>query len=150
MSKVMRKNTWHKFHYVSYMFYYYLRLTEGVEVGDHMSRCCFFHFHSKAIRVLLSKGLTPNKEKTLRLISEKHANGQPPTAPETTLAPQQLPASFKFRETLRSSPKETACGPSGSRVEHLIEATEATLPVSLESTLQSLINHLIAEKRPQK
>ena len=104
--------------------------------------------YGKASRVLCSKGLAPNTEETKRLLTEKHPAQEPPVVPHSTSPALQLPSDFKLLDTLRSFPKGTACGPSGLRVEHLLEATEATLPVSFTTTLQHFINFLIAGHAP--
>jgi hypothetical protein len=104
--------------------------------------------YGKACRVLSSKGLAPYSEETRLLLEEKHPKQAVPTIPEVEVPSLQLPTNFNIRETLRSFPNGTACGPSGLRVEHLLEACEASLPVAFHTTLRHFINHLIAGKAP--
>ena len=39
-------------------------------------------------------------------------------------------------------PKDTSCGPSGLRVQHLLDASEASFPTSLLSALKAVVNRL--------
>ena len=47
---------------------------------------------------------------------------------------------------LRSFPKDTACGPSGLRIQHLIDAAEVHLPISICSSLRAVVNSLASGK----
>jgi hypothetical protein len=106
--------------------------------------------YGKACRVLTSKGLAPNTPETRALLEKKHPKHTPPTVPEFTVPPMQLPTDFNIREALRTFPNGTACGPTGLRVEHLLSACEATLPAAFQSTLRVFTNHLIAGKAPSE
>ena len=46
---------------------------------------------------------------------------------------------------LRSFPRDTACGPSGLHIQHLIDAAEVHLPISICSSLRAVINILASE-----
>jgi hypothetical protein len=105
--------------------------------------------YGKACRVLCSKGLAPNNQETHRLLTKKHPEQPPPIIPEMVVPAAQLPPSFDITEMLRSFPNGTACGPSGLRVEHLLEACQASLPVAVKTSIRHLINHLIAGRAPE-
>ena len=47
---------------------------------------------------------------------------------------------------LHSFPRDTACGPSGLRIQHLIDAVEGHLPISICSSLRAVINILASGK----
>ena len=66
----------------------------------------------------------------------------------TTAPAIHVPPDFNISTVLRSFPKATACGPSGLRVQHLIDALDATLPTSIDSLLRQVINLLITGKVP--
>ena len=47
---------------------------------------------------------------------------------------------------LHSFPKDTACGPSGLRIQHLIEAAEVPLQFPICAVLREVVNMLISGK----
>ena len=49
---------------------------------------------------------------------------------------------------LHSFPKDTACGPSGLRIQHLIEAAEVPLQFPIGAVLKNVANLLISGKVP--
>ena len=49
---------------------------------------------------------------------------------------------------LHSFPKDTACGPSGLRIQHLIEAAEVALQFPIGAVLRDVVNLLISGKVP--
>ena len=49
---------------------------------------------------------------------------------------------------LHSFPKDTACGPSGLRIQHLIEAAEVPLQFPICAVLRDVVNLLISGKVP--
>eukprot|EP00731_Ephydatia_muelleri_P016355 Em0009g779a len=80
---------------------------------------------SKACQTLSSSGLAPDNNTTWNLLVSKHPKGTPPTPPSAPLlAAPHLPPNFNIMAVLHSFPKDTACGPSGLRIQHLIEAAE--------------------------
>ena len=70
----------------------------------------------------------------------------PPTAP--LLAAPYLPPDFNIMAVLHSFPKDTACGPSGLRIQHLIEAAEVPLQFPICAVLREVVNLLISGKVP--
>ena len=55
---------------------------------------------------------------------------------------------FNILPILFSFPKGTAAGPSGLRVQHLIDAAQIPLPISIGSSLRDIVNLLAAGKAP--
>ena len=79
----------------------------------------------------------------------QHPLSDPPAIPATSTAPAiHVPPDFSISGKLRSFPKATTCGPSGLRVQHLLDAVDATLPTSIDSLLRQVINLLITGKVP--
>ena len=70
----------------------------------------------------------------------------PPTAPLS--AAPCLPPDFDIMALLHSFPKDTACGPSGLRIHHLIEAAEVPLQFPICAVLRDMVNLLISGKIP--
>ena len=96
---------------------------------------------SKACQVLTSSGLAPNNDTTWNLLVSKHPKGIPPTPP---LAAPCLPPDFDIMAILHSFPKDTACGPSDLRIQHLIEAVEVPLQFPIGAVLRDVVNLLIS------
>ena len=103
----------------------------------------------KACKVLTSSGIAPNIPETWNLLQQKHPKGPIPTLPDITLPPRTtaLPPEF-IMSVLRSFPRDTACGPSGLRIQHLIDAAEVHLPISICSSLRVVVNILASGKAP--
>ena len=85
----------------------------------------------KVCQVLLSEGLAPNNDATWQLLLSKHPASPPPTVPDVSQTPASLGRDFDIRAVLRSFPKGTAAGPSGMRVQHLIDAASIPLPTPI-------------------
>ena len=77
---------------------------------------------AKACRILASSGLAPNSDDTWKLLKDKHPEGPLPIIPETTSQSISLNGDFDVYNILKSFPKGTAAGPSGLRVQHLLDA----------------------------
>ena len=104
---------------------------------------------SKACHILTSSGIAPNSNTVFELLKSKHPLSDPPITPAMSTAPAiHVPPDFNVSAILRSFPKATACGPSGLRVQHLIDALDATQPTSIDSLLRQVINLLITGKVP--
>ncbi|KAL5489341.1 hypothetical protein EMCRGX_G018424 [Ephydatia muelleri] len=100
---------------------------------------------SKACQVLTSSGLAPNNDTTWNLLISKHPKGIPPTPPTAPpLAAPCLPPDFDIMAILHSFPKDTACGPSGLRIQHLIEAAEVPLQFPIGAVLRDVVNLSLA------
>ena len=102
----------------------------------------------KACRVLQSSGIAPNNETTWHLLKSKHPSCPTPVAPASDSAPLTLEPDFNILSVLRSFPKDTAAGPSGLRVQHLLDVASVPLPTSICSSLRQLVNILAAGKVP--
>ena len=103
-------------------------------------------FFSKACHILTSNGIAPNNKTAFELLKSKHPLSDPPVTPATSSAPAiHVTPDFSISAILRSFPKATACGPSGLRVQHQIDAT---LPTSIDSLLRQVVNLLITGKVP--
>jgi hypothetical protein len=105
---------------------------------------------SKACRVLTSSGIAPNTPTTWEKLLAKHPEEVPPTASDSVTTQIQLSSNFNLRAVLSSFPDDTACGPSGLRAQHLVDACEATMPVSLLTTMRHVINILLRGDAPPK
>ena len=73
-----------------------------------------------------------------------------PLCPEVTLPSEgfKLPPNFDIMSVLRQFPRDSACGPSGLRIQHLIEAAEVHLPISICSSLRAIVNILAGGRAP--
>ena len=104
---------------------------------------------SKACQTLTSLGLAPDNNTTWNLLVSKHPKGTPPTPPTAPLlAAPYLPPDFNIMAVLHSFPKDTECGPSGLRIQHLIEAAEVPLQFPICAVLREVVNLLISSKVP--
>ncbi|KAL5457675.1 hypothetical protein EMCRGX_G034960 [Ephydatia muelleri] len=70
-----------------------------------------------------------------------------PNIPPPSAAPC-LPPYFDITALLHSFPKDTACGPSGLRIQHLIEAAEVPLQFPICAVLRDVVKLLISGKVP--
>ena len=99
----------------------------------------------KACQILTSSGLAPNTEDTWTKRSAKHPKSPPPVSPAYQPLPvssQTLPPHFNVLSVLRSFPKACAAGPTGQRIQHLLDVAEVPVPTSICSFLQGVINIL--------
>ena len=87
---------------------------------------------------LSSSGVAPINETTWKLLQAKCFEGPlPMLSPVPTLAGAILPPDFNVLTILKSFSKTTACGPSGLRIQHLLNAAEVPLPCAL---LRDVVN----------
>ena len=94
---------------------------------------------SKACQVLTSGGIAPNNDTTWGLLQSKHPKSALPCPPICSQSTKPLlPPNFNIMAVLNSFPKDTACGPSGLRIQHLIDAAEVPLQLPITSLLHSL------------
>ena len=103
---------------------------------------------SKACQALLSSGLDPNNHATWNLLVSKHPKSPLLSPPSTPSAPLLLPPDFDLKAILHSFPKGTACGPSGLRVQHLIEVAVIPMQSPICAALRDIINLLLSGKAP--
>ncbi|KAL5497303.1 hypothetical protein EMCRGX_G013760 [Ephydatia muelleri] len=104
--------------------------------------------HGKACRILLSDGLAPLNNSTWELLKSKHPSAPLPTPPDVSCTPLSLGSDFNILPIIFSFPKGTAAGPSGLRVQHLIDVAQIPLPISTGSSLRDIVNLLAAGKAP--
>ena len=71
-----------------------------------------------------------------------------PSILEITLEPVSLGFDFNILSVLRSFPKETGAGPSGHRVQHLLDVSSTALPTPICASLREVINLLSSGKAP--
>ena len=87
----------------------------------------------KACQLLSSSEVAPNTPETWQLLQAKHPERPITVSPEIHSDAIGVPANFDFMALLRSFPKATAAGPSGLRVQHLLDA--AAVPLHANSNL---------------
>ena len=107
--------------------------------------------YGKACQVLNSSGIAPkNDTTTWQLLKTEHPNAAPPAIPPSDSSdnPPILPPDFNILSVLRSIPKATACGPSGLRIQHLLNAAEVTFQKMICSSLKDIVNLLASGKVP--
>ena len=102
----------------------------------------------KACQVLTSSGVAPNNDDTWNLLISKHPSSACPAIPLPSNRDYTFPPDLSLMDILRSFPKLTAAGPSGLRIQHLIDATEVPLQTPLLHTLRAVINLLIFGSAP--
>ena len=80
--------------------------------------------YSKACQTLTSSGIVNNSEETWRLLVAKHPKSPLPVAPPSPPITEDpiFPPNFNIIGIHQSFPKLTAAGPSGMRIQHLIDA----------------------------
>ena len=93
-------------------------------------------------------GIAPNNETTWELLKAKHPRGPVPILPATHSAPVTLEQDFNILSILHSFPKDMAAGPSGLRVQHLLDVASIPLPTPNCSLLLQVVNILISGKAP--
>ena len=80
--------------------------------------------YGKACQVLTSSGVAPNNDDTWKLLISKHPSSACPVIPLQSNTDFKFPPDLSLMNILRSFPKLTAAGPSGLRIQHLIDAAE--------------------------
>eukprot|EP00731_Ephydatia_muelleri_P017587 Em0010g685a len=102
----------------------------------------------KACGILLSAGIALNNDNTWKLLLSKHPSCPPPQVPQVPTVPISIGPDFNILEVLQSFPKESAAGPSGLRIQHLLDAASIPLPTSICSSLRDLVNLLSSGMAP--
>eukprot|EP00731_Ephydatia_muelleri_P022813 Em0015g396a len=102
----------------------------------------------KACRILQSSGIAPNNDTTWQLLNSKHPSCPTPVPPVVHTTPVSLEPDFNIIAILRSYPKDTAAGPSGLQVQHLLDAISIPLHTPICPSRRQVINILIAGKAP--
>ena len=86
----------------------------------------------KACKVLTSSGIAADNEHTFQLLLDKHPHGPAPVLPASEATENNIvPLDFDIQSVLRSFPKASACGPSGLRIQHLLDASEVPLQTGI-------------------
>ncbi|KAL5517800.1 hypothetical protein EMCRGX_G003420 [Ephydatia muelleri] len=104
----------------------------------------------KACRILQSSGIAPNNDTTWQLLKSKHSSCPTPVPSVVHTTPVSLEPDFNIIAILWSFPKDTAGGPSGLCVQHLLDVVSIPLHTPICSSLRLVINILIAGKAPTK
>ncbi|KAL5479607.1 hypothetical protein EMCRGX_G023154 [Ephydatia muelleri] len=94
----------------------------------------------KACRILQSSGIAPNNDITWQLLKSKHPSCPTPVPPVVHTTPVSLEPDFNIIAILRSFPKDTAAGPSGLRVQHLLDVISIPLHTPICPSLRQVIN----------
>ena len=105
-------------------------------------------FDRKACAALLSKGLCPPTAATAEALRALHRQQPPPTAVvmnDLPVAPEIAPS----RDASGLFPSETAPGPSGLRVQHLMDANVAGGSDAFLSQLTAVVNLLAQGRAPE-
>mgnify|MGYP003460779833 FL=1 len=102
----------------------------------------------KACGILLSTGIAPNNDDTWKLLLSKHPSCPPPQVPQVPTVPISIGPDFNILGVLQSFPKGSAAGPSGLRIQHLLDAASIPLPTSICSSLKDVVNLLSSGKAP--
>ena len=115
-----------------------VRPNDGVTSAISLSKDGLY---GKACRLLVSQGVAPNNESTWNLTSQR---GLPCWSPNDGT----LPPDFNLLPVLRSFPKLTGAGPSGLRIQHLLDAVEAPLQTPILHSLKAVVNILSSGRAP--
>eukprot|EP00731_Ephydatia_muelleri_P024931 Em0017g14a len=103
----------------------------------------------KACKVLTSSGIAADSEHTFQLLLDKHPHGPAPVLPASEATENNIvPLDFDIQSVLRSFPKASACGPSGLRIQHLLDASEVPLPTGIGASLREVVNLLASGRAP--
>ena len=100
--------------------------------------------YGKACQALVSTGVAPNSEETWK---SKHPKCEQPTTPAAPEFDTSIHSYVNIMAILRSFPKLTAVGPTGLRVQHLIDAAETSFQTAILSSLKAVV-HLLHQEKP--
>jgi hypothetical protein len=99
----------------------------------------------KACGVLASSGLAPQGQATAQLLADKHPLEEPPEPVDTDgLAPLQLASDFNLLGALASFSRDVGTDGTNFRIQHLLDADEASLATPLMTRLRDVINLLLS------
>ena len=104
----------------------------------------------KACKILTSSGIAPNTLETWHLLLQKHPKGPVPSCPEVKLPSEgfRLPPDLNIMSVLHQFPRHSASGPSGLRIQHLIDAAEIHMATPICASLRAVVNILAGGKAP--
>eukprot|EP00731_Ephydatia_muelleri_P006949 Em0003g1197a len=117
-----------------------------VDMAVSFGRCGML---GKACRTLLSSGIAPNNDTTWLLLKAKNLASEIPIIPSVRSGSISLDSSFDIGAVLRSFPKNTAAGPSGLHIQHLLDIISVPLQTPITSSLIEVVNLLVSGKAPQ-
>ena len=121
-------------------------LGKPIEMAVSLGRCGML---GKACRTLQSSGIAPNDETTWQLLKAKNPSSDIPIIPNVHTSSVSLDSNFDIGAVLRSFPRDTAAGPSGLRIQHLLDVASVHLPTPITSSLREVVNLLVSGKAPQ-
>ena len=104
--------------------------------------------YSKACQMLTSQSLAPDDDNTWNLLISKHPQGECPSNLPIPSTETVLPHDFNIVPVLRSFSKLTGAGPTGLRIQRLIDAAEVPLSCSILQSLKGVVNILAAGRAP--
>ena len=106
----------------------------------------------KACKVLTYSGIGPNTPDTWHLLQQKHPKGPVLSCPEVTLPSEgfRLPPDLNIMLVLHQFPRDSASGPSGLRIQHLIDAAEVHLATPICASLRAVVKILAGGRAPAK
>ncbi|KAL5506266.1 hypothetical protein EMCRGX_G007877 [Ephydatia muelleri] len=122
-----------------------VRPNDGVTSAISLSKDGLY---GKACRLLVSQGVAPNNESTWNLLISKHPKGGCPVGLPGAPNDGTLPPDFNLGPVLRSFPKLTGSGPSGLRIQHLLDAVEVPLQTPILHSLKAVVNILSSGRAP--
>ena len=104
----------------------------------------------KACQALVSPGVASNTPEVWDLLRQKHPRGPHPSLPVSSSPPVNhvLPHDFNILSVLHSFPKGTVCGPSGLRIQHLLDAAQVHLPIPICPSLRGVVDILASGRAP--
>ena len=104
--------------------------------------------YGNACQALVSTGVAPNSEETWKLLLSKHPKCEQPTTPDAPEFDTSILSNVNIMAILRSFPKLTAAGPTGLRVQQLIDAAETPFQTAILSSLKAVVHLLASGKAP--
>eukprot|EP00731_Ephydatia_muelleri_P015211 Em0008g931a len=122
-----------------------VRPNDGVTSAISLSKDGLY---GKACWLLVSQGVAPNNESTWNLLVSKHPKGGCPVGLPGAPNDGTLPPDFNLGPVLRSFPKLTGAGPSGLRIQHLLDAVEVPLQTLILHSLKAVVNILSSGRAP--
>ena len=103
----------------------------------------------KACQVLTSSGIAPNNDSTFQQLLGKHPRSPVLVRPASVATENNIvPQDFDLLSVLRFFPKASACGPSGLRTQHLLDAAEVHLPTPICPSLREVVCLLASGRAP--
>eukprot|EP00731_Ephydatia_muelleri_P027925 Em0019g798a len=116
--------------------------TNNIDMAISLGRSGMF---GKACRILQSSGIAPNNENTWQLLKAKHPSCPAPVVPVVQYTETiTLQPDFNILSVLQSFPKDTAAGPSGLRVQHLLDVARSVINMLAAGRAPSSVSRFLA------